>query len=85
MVSLKKRNLEIVKTRNKGATYQDIAALFGLSLERVRQIKIQYDHEEEQRLRSEKLPAIIIKANDIDRKWQTNFLIDGLQFPKKTT
>jgi len=51
MFNLKKRNLEIIQTKNKGATYQQIADLFGLSRERVRQIIVQSELEEEQRLR----------------------------------
>ena len=85
MSNLKKRNSEIIQTRNKDATYQEIADLFGLSRERVRQIITRSELEEEQRLQSEKFLAIIKITDDIKKKWPTNFLIDGFQFPKKTT
>ena len=85
MSNLKKRNSEIIQTRNKGATYQETADLFGLSRVRVRQIITQSELEEEQRLQSEKILAIIKTTDDIKKKWPTNFLIDGFQFPKKTT
>jgi hypothetical protein len=85
MSNLKKRNSEIIQTRNKGATYQEIADLFGLSRERVRQIITRSELEEEQRPQSEKFLAIIKITDDIKKKWPTNFLIDGFQFPKKTT
>ena len=85
MSNLKKRNSEIIQTRNKGATYQETADLFGLSRERVRQIITRSELEEEQRLQSEKILAIIKTTDDIKKKWPTNFLIDGFQFPKKTT
>ena len=84
MSNLKKRNSEIIQTRNKGATYQEIADLFGLSRERVRQIITRSELEEEQRPQSEKFLAIIKITDDIKKKWPTNFLIDGFQFPKKT-
>ena len=84
MPNLKKRNSEMIQTRNKGATYQEIADLFGLSRERVRQIITRSELEEEQRLQSEKILAIIKITDDIKKKWPTNFLIDGFQFPKKT-
>jgi len=77
--------LEIIQTKNKGATYQQIADLFGLSRERARQIIVQSELKEEQRLQSKKILKIIRLSNDIEKKWSTNFLIDGLQFPKKTT
>ena len=50
MSNLTNRNLKIIQARNKGATYQKIADLFGLSRERVRQIVVQSALEEEQRL-----------------------------------
>ena len=84
MPNLKKRNSEMIQTRNKGATYQEIADLFGLSRERVRQIITRSELEEEQRLQSEKFLAIIKITDDIKKKWPTKFLIDGFQFPKKT-
>jgi predicted DNA-binding protein YlxM (UPF0122 family) len=84
MSNLKKRNSEIIQTRNKDATYQEIADLFGLSRERVRQIITRSELEEEQRLQSEKFLAIIKITDDIKKKWPTKFLIDGFQFPKKT-
>jgi hypothetical protein len=85
MSNLKKRNSEIIQTRNKGATYQEIADLFGLSRERARQIIVRSELEKKQRLQSEKILAIIKITDDIKKKWPTNFLIDGFQFPKKTT
>ena len=85
MSNLKKRNSEIIQTRNKGATYQEIADLFGLSRERVRQIIVRSELEKKQRLQSEKILAILKATDDINKKWSTNFLIDGFQFPKKTT
>jgi len=85
MSNLKKRNSEIIQTRNKGATYQETDDLFGLYRERVRQIITRSELEEEQRLQSEKILAIIKTTDDIKKKWPTNFLIDGFQFPKKTT
>jgi hypothetical protein len=84
MSNLKKRNSEIIQKRNKGATYQEIADLFGLSRERVRQIIVRSELEKEQRLQSEKILAIIKITDDINKKWPTNFLIDGLKLPKKT-
>ena len=84
MSNLKKRNSEIIQTRNKGATYQEIADLFGLSRERVRQIIVRSELEKKQKLQSEKILAIIKTTDDINKKWPTNFLIDGFQFPKKT-
>jgi hypothetical protein len=85
MPNLKKRNTEIIQTRNKGATYQEIADLFGLSRERVRQITTRSELEKKQRLQSEKILALIKITDVIKKKWPTNFLIDGFQFPKKTT
>ena len=85
MSNLKKRNSEIIQTRNTGATYQEIADLFGLSREKVRQIITRSELEKKQRLQSEKILAIIKITDDIKKKWPTNFLIDGFQFPKKTT
>jgi hypothetical protein len=85
MSNLKKRNSEIIQTRNKGATYQEIADLFGLSRERVRQIILRSELEKKQRLQSEKILAILRATDDINKKWPTNFLVDGFQFPKKTT
>jgi hypothetical protein len=85
MANLKKRNSEIIQTRNKGATYQEIADLFGLSRERVRQVIVRSELEKRQSLQSEKILSTIKIADDINKKWPTNFLIDGFQFPKKTT
>jgi len=85
MPNLKKRDSEIIKTRNKGATYPEIANLFGLSRERVRQIIVRSELEKRQRIQSEKILSIIRITDDINKKWSTHFLIDGLQFPKKTT
>ena len=84
MSNLTKRNLKIIQARNKGATYQKIADLFGLSRERVRQIVVQSVLEEEQRLQSGKIIEIIRITDDIKKKWPTNFLVDGLQLTKKT-
>ncbi len=85
MIDIKKRNLKIVQTRNKGTTYQDIADLFGLSRERVRQIIIRSELEKKQRLQSEEIKEVIRLSGDINKKWPTEFLIDGLRFPKHTT
>ncbi len=85
MIDIKKRNLKIVQTRNKGTTYQDIADLFGLSRERVRQIIIRSELDKKQRLQSEEIKEIIRLSDDINKKWPTDFLIDGLRFPKHTT
>jgi DNA-directed RNA polymerase sigma subunit (sigma70/sigma32) len=67
MPNLKKRNTEIIQTRNKGATYQEIADLFGLSRERVRQITTRSELEKKQRLQSEKILALI-KITDVIKK-----------------
>ena len=85
MSNLKTRNLKIIQARNKGATYQEIAGLFGLSRERVRQIVVQSETEKEQRLRSKKILETIKVTDDINKKFKTNFLVDGLHLPKKTT
>jgi len=50
MSNLTNRNLKIIQARDRGATYQKIADLFGLSRERVRQIVVQSVLEEEQKL-----------------------------------
>ena len=84
MPNLKKRNSEIIKTRNRGATYKEIANLFGVSPERVRQIILRSELEKRQRIKSKKNLSIIRITDDINKKWPTNFLIDGFQFPKKT-
>ena len=73
MSNLKKRNSEIIQTRNKGATYQETADLFGLSSERVRQIITRSELEEEQRLQSEKILAIIKTTDDIKKKMAHQF------------
>lgn len=85
MIDIKKRNLKIIQTRNKGTTYQKIADLFGLSRERVRQIIVRSELEGKQRIRSEEIKKIIRLSDDINKKWSIDFLIDGLQFPKQTT
>ncbi len=85
MIDFKKRNLKIIQTRNKGITYKKIADLFGLSHERVRQIIIRSEFEEKQRLRSEEIKEIIRLSDDINKKWPTDLLTDGLQFPKPVT
>ena len=73
MSNLKKRNLEIIQTRNKGAAYQEIADLFGLSRERVRQIIVRSELEKKQRLQSEKILAIIKTTDDIKKKMAHQF------------
>ena len=85
MINLEERNLEIVQKRKKGTTYQKIADRFGLSRERVRQVIVRYELEEKQRLQSERIKEIIRLSDDIEKKWPKDFLIDGLQFPKRTT
>jgi DNA-directed RNA polymerase sigma subunit (sigma70/sigma32) len=83
MSNLKKRNSEIIQTRNKGSTYQEIADLFELSRERVRQIIVRSELEKKQRLQSEKILAILKTTDDIKKNGQPiSWLMDS-SFPKR--
>lgn len=80
-MSLNQRNAEIIQERNNGKTYRDIAFKFGLSPGRIEQIVNRYHAENDREKRSSNLVADIRKSDDIDKKWPTETLLNGLHFP----
>jgi len=74
---------EIVRKKNAGASSKAIASEFGLSQSRIHQIVNRSRLEKEKQDRSAKLLGKIRMFDDIDKKWPTETLINGLQFPWK--
>ncbi len=80
-MSLHQRNSEIIQERKSGKTYSDIASNFELSPGSIQQIVKRYHLEEERGERSSNLVADMRKLDDIDKKWSTEALLHGLNFP----
>ena len=82
-MDIQTRNAEIVRKKNAGASSKAIASEFGLSQSRIHQIVNRSRLEKEKQDRSAKLLGKIRMFDDIDKKWPTETLINGLQFPWK--
>jgi hypothetical protein len=78
---VEKRNSEIIKKRDSGASYRAIAFEFGLSQSRIQQIVSQYRKEEDRQEQATRLLSKLRMLNDIDRNWPIETLIQGLRFP----
>lgn len=74
------RNAKIVQKKNSGATYRAIASEFGLSRSRIQQIVSRSIKEEKRHEQSTRLLSKLRMFDDIDRKWPTETLIQGLRF-----
>lgn len=84
MACLGKKDAEIIKERIAGESFARIGARFGLSLSRVQQICSRHFQAEKARLRAEQLRDAF-KASNINKKWPTKPLLDGLEFPSRST
>jgi len=78
---IKFRNAEIVQKRNSGASYSEIASEFKLSRSRIQQIVNRYRRDVKRQERSSKLLNDLRTDDNIDEKWPTETLIQGLRFP----
>lgn len=79
------RDYEIVQLINTGSSYQEIASQFGLTKDRISQIHIRFQHEEKQKEQAAKIINEFKFANNIDQKWSTETITNGLLFPKRAT
>jgi len=75
------RNIEILRMRKEGATYQQIAQAANLSPERIRQIIAQADAD----VKREQMLHRIRLSNDINRNWPHNDLLSALGFSNRAT
>jgi len=81
--NLQVRNAKIVQKRNTGVSYKVIASDFGLSRSRIQQIVCRSKMEKMRQEQSRKLLSEIRIADDIEKRWSAETLIDGLQLPWK--
>lgn len=79
------RDYEIVHLINTGSSYQEIASQFGLTKDRISQIHIRFQREEKKKEQATKIVNEFKVANDIDKKYPTVTIINGLLFSKRAT
>ena len=78
-MNLHQRNTKIVQKRTAGISYRAIASEFGLSRSRIQQIAHRFKTEEKRKEQSTELLNEIRMFDDIDKKWPTDTLVQGLQ------
>ena len=68
MTNIQDRNTDILRFREQGMTYQEIADGFDISSSRVGQIINKYETEEKRRQQAEKLRELFRSSDDIEKK-----------------
>jgi len=81
--NIKYRNTEIIRLREQGITYQEIADSFDICRSRVGQIVNKYEVEERCRQQAEKYRELFKSADDIEKKFQKDVIIEGLLFERR--
>ena len=78
---MEKRNADILRRRESGASYRAITSEFGLSRSRIQQIVSRSRTDEERQDQSTRFLCKLRMFDDIDRNWPTETLIRDLRFP----
>ncbi|MGV7224109.1 MAG: sigma factor-like helix-turn-helix DNA-binding protein [Nitrospinales bacterium] len=78
---LSERDQAIVAARRTGATYREIGERFGVSGSRLQQIISMYERTKRDLERVEVLRTEIRGANDCDKKWPIDFVLEAVAFP----
>jgi len=78
MTTLRQRNLRILQMRETGATYRDLAAMFGLSQASIGVIVRRLEAERGAERKRAKLLEQIRRTDDLDKKWSVADLVDIL-------
>ena len=80
----RQRNREIVQLRQAGKSTEEVARQFGMTRERVRQILRRDAREREVGQRAERLAEEFRTADEPDRSWPVEDLLDALALPTPT-
>ena len=79
------RNLKILEMKIRGLSYGEIAHIFDISRDRVRQVLQELDFEEKRKQRAQKIFQDIKSSNNIEKEWPIGVIIEGLVLPKTVT
>ena len=85
MLNNQKRDAQIIKMRNESASYKNISKVFDLSVERTRQIFIQFEIAKKHEEIRKKIFTHIKSSNNINQKWAMRDLIYSLQLSNRAT
>jgi len=69
MRDTRNRNSEILNMRKRGLSYGEIAHMFDISRDRVRQILKELDFEEKRKRRIQKILQHVRSSNNIEEEW----------------
>jgi hypothetical protein len=78
MMNFAERDAEILRLRREKLSYKQIGEKFHISRERVHQILCRFEAEERRKERSEELQSVIRAANEIEKMWPSEFILDAL-------
>ena len=84
MGSFAERDAEIIKARLNKESFAKIGDSFGVSRSRVEQIFSRHLQAEASRKRAQQLQDVF-KSSDLNKKWSTKLLLEGLAFPWRST
>ncbi len=79
MNAVRKRNLRILERSRRGESHKDLAQQFNLTRSRIDVIVHEFEEEQELTDRSTRLLEAIRQANDVDRPWPAEDLIDAIR------
>jgi hypothetical protein len=85
MRDIRHRNSEILHMRKRGLSCGEIAHIFDISRDRVRQILQELELEENRKQRAEQILQAIRLSKNIERKWPIEVIIEGFLLPKTVT
>ena len=83
MNDIKDRNTDILRLREQGITYQEIANSFDISRSLVGKIVNKHEIEHRCRNQAEKYRELFRSSNDIEKKFPKDIIIEGLLFERR--